>query len=129
MKKYIPYIFGIILGAFGLLTLFLSSSVIFDLFDIRAREGNFVLFVVWANFIASILYLIASFGWLKKKPWTSSLLALAVGILIAAFIGLMIHVSNGGLHEIKTIGAMTFRTTLTLTFAIIAYFNIKTLTR
>jgi hypothetical protein len=42
MKKTLPYIIAILLAAFGLLTLFLSSSVIFDLFGIRAKEGNFV---------------------------------------------------------------------------------------
>ena len=34
MKKYAPYLLAILLAAFGLLTLFLSSSVIFDLFGI-----------------------------------------------------------------------------------------------
>jgi len=35
----------IVLAVFGLVTLFLSSSVIFDLFGVRAIEGNYVLFV------------------------------------------------------------------------------------
>jgi hypothetical protein len=60
MKRYIQYILATILAGFGLLTLFLSSSVIFDLFGIRAKEGNYVLFVVWSNFISSILYLFAA---------------------------------------------------------------------
>jgi predicted RND superfamily exporter protein len=67
MKKIIPYLLAAILTGFGLLTLFLSSSVIFDLFGIRAKEGNYVLFVVWANFISSILYLFAAYGLLKSK--------------------------------------------------------------
>ena len=62
MKKVLPYFLATILGAFGLLTLFLSTSVIFDLFGIRAKEGNYVLFVVWANFISSVLYLVAPTG-------------------------------------------------------------------
>ena len=49
MKKIILYLVAAMLIAFGLLTLFLSSSVIFDLFDIRSKEGNYVLFVVWSN--------------------------------------------------------------------------------
>jgi len=40
MKKILPYIIAVILTGFGLLTLFLSTSVIFDLFGIRAKEGN-----------------------------------------------------------------------------------------
>ena len=65
MKKYVLYTSAVILTAFGLLTLFLSTSVIFDLFGIRAKEGNYVLFVVWSNFISSILYLFAAYGFVK----------------------------------------------------------------
>jgi hypothetical protein len=46
MKKTLLYTLPILLTGFGLLTLFLSTSVIFDLFGIRAKEGNYVLFVV-----------------------------------------------------------------------------------
>ena len=67
MKKAIPYFLATTLGAFGLLTLLLSTSVIFDLFGVRAKEGNYVLFVVWANFISSILYLFAAYGFVKSK--------------------------------------------------------------
>ena len=67
MKKAIPYFLATILGAFGLLTLLLSTSVIFDLFGVRAKEGNYVLFVVWANFISSILYLFAAYGFVKTR--------------------------------------------------------------
>lgn len=124
MKKYIPYALAFIMAGFGLLTLFLSTSVIFDLFGIRAKEGNYVLFVVWSNFISSILYLLAAYGFTKSKKWTTLLLGISTIILIAAFIGLKIYVSSGGIHETKTIGAMIFRISVTLVFAIIAYFTI-----
>ena len=124
MKKILPYVLAIILAGFGLLTLFLSTSVIFDLFGIRAKEGNYVLFVVWSNFISSILYLFAAYGFIKNKKWTAKLLGISTLILIAAFIGLKIHVSSGGIYEEKTIGAMIFRISVTLVFAIIAYFTI-----
>jgi hypothetical protein len=108
-----------------LLTLFLSTSVIFDLFGIRAKEGNYVLFVVWSNFISSILYLFAAYGFIKSKKWTSILLGISTIILIAAFIGLKIHANSGGIYETKTIGAMIFRIAVTLVFAIIAFFTIN----
>jgi hypothetical protein len=124
MKKILPYLFAIILAGFGLLTLFLSTSVIFDLFGIRAKEGNYVLFVVWSNFISSILYLFAAYGFIKSKKWTTTLLGISTLILIGAFVGLKIHASSGGIYEEKTIGAMIFRISVTLVFAIIAYFII-----
>ena len=66
MKNNITRIIAIVLALFALLTLFLSSAVIFDWFGIRAKEGNYVLFVVWSNFIASILYLLAVYGFIKR---------------------------------------------------------------
>ncbi len=114
---------AIVLTFFGLVTLFLSSSVIFDLFGVRAKEGNYVLFVVWANFLSSILYLFAAYGFIKIKKWTIHLLGVSAILLIIAFIGLMIHINSGGIYETKTIGAMIFRITLTLVFSILAYFT------
>lgn len=71
MKKLLPSLLAIFLIGFGLLTLFLSTSVIFDLFGIREKEGNYVLFVVWSNFISSILYLFAAYGFIKHKKMDS----------------------------------------------------------
>jgi hypothetical protein len=124
MKKILPYLFATLLAGFGLLTLFLSTSVIFDLFGIRAKEGNYVLFVVWSNFISSILYIFAAYGFIKNKKWTATLLVISTLILIAAFIGLKIHINSGGIYETKTVGAMIFRISVTLVFAIIANFTI-----
>ena len=125
MKSFQTPFTIVILIAFGLLTLFLSSSVIFDLFGIREKEGNYVPFIVWANFISSILYLIAAVAWIKKMKVTSILLGISTAILALGFIGLLIHVNAGGLHETKTIGAMVFRTVLTLLFTIISYKSLK----
>ncbi|NEN25043.1 hypothetical protein G3O08_16200 [Cryomorpha ignava] len=116
---------AVILLGFGLLTLFLSTSVIFDLFGIRAKEGNYVLFVVWSNFIASIFYLFSSYGFLKTKRWTSILLAIASVLLIVSYNALKVHVSNGGIYEEKTLNAMIFRIAVTLVFTLVAYFTIR----
>jgi hypothetical protein len=125
MKKIILYLTAIVLTAFGLLTLFLSTSVIFDFFDIRAREGNYVLFVVWANFISSFLYLFAAYGIIKNKNSATTLLLISSIILILAFVGLKIHINSGGVFEQKTVGAMIFRISVTLLFTLITYFTLK----
>lgn len=121
MKKAKLYLLATLLAAFGFATLFLSTSIIFDLFGIRAKEGNYVLIVVWANFISSLLYLFAAYGFVGNRIWTSKLLGISSVILIAAFIGFFIHINSGGLHEAKTIGAMIFRITLTIVFGLFAY--------
>ena len=125
MKKYIPFLSSLILAGFGLLTLFLSSSVIFDWFGIRAKEGNYVLLVVWANFISSLLYLISAYGFMKIKSWTFKTLLVATVILIVALIGLFIHIYSGGIYETKTVFAMLFRISVTIAFTVIAYFSIN----
>lgn len=124
-KKIINTVSAIILALFAMLTLFLSSAVIFDWFGMRAKEGNYVLFIVWANFICSMLYLFAVYGFLKSKKWTFWVLSVALGILIIAFIALLLYVNNGGIHEAKTINAMVFRMLVTLSFSLIAFFSLK----
>lgn len=124
-SNLIAYATAIFLTAFALLTLFLSSSVIFDLFGIRAKEGNYVLIVVWANFISSILYLFAAYGFIKLKTWTYKPLIISVIFLTIGFIGLYTHIIADGLYESKTIGAMLFRITLTLAFTVLAYLKFK----
>lgn len=124
MKKYINYISAFILAGFGLLTLFMSTSVIFDLFDIRVKEGNYVLFVVLANFICGFLYLISAYGFLKREKWLTKILGTAVFILVVAFIALFFHIQTGGIYETKTVKAMTFRTILTAIFTAVSYFTV-----
>ena len=111
----------IILLAFIILTLFLSSSVIFDWFGIRAKEGNYVLFVVWANLISSLLYIASVYGLITLKKWSFKPLLISALLLIAALIGLYFHINSGGIYETKTIGALFFRITVTLVFTFLTY--------
>ena len=107
-----------VLTIFGLVTVFMSSSVLFDWFGIREKEGNYVPFVVIANFICGFLYLTSAFGIFKDKKWSPYLLILAFIILIITFIALYFHISSGGIYETKTVKALAFRTVLTLIFTI-----------
>ena len=125
MKKTYPRILVVLLLAFALLTLFLSGSIIFDLFGIRAKEGNYVLLVVWANFICSLLYLGAAYGLITLKSWPYKILIVAVAVLFIAFAGLLIHIIQGGLYETKTIGALIFRIGVTLVFILFCYRQLK----
>ena len=106
---------------FGIITLFMSTSVIFGLFDIREKEGNYVLFVVVANFICAFLYLAGAYGFFKTKKWTTPVMNAAVVILVITFIGLAIHIYSEGIYEEKTVKAMMFRTFLSMAFALISF--------
>ena len=125
MKNITLYLIGSILGAFGFITLFLSGSIIFDLFGIGAKEGNYVLIIVWANFIVSFLYLFAAYGFFKQKRRTTFLLATAIVILLLGSIGLIFHIYSGGVYEAKTPKAIVFRIAITLVFLLFSYFKIS----
>lgn len=125
MKKNFPTLLAFLLAVFGLLTLFLSTSIIFDLFNIRTREGHYVPFVVVANFISSLLYLLAAYGFFQKKKWILNLLATSAAILYVTFFVLLVFFYTVGLYETKTIGVMIFRILLTLGFTGVSYLLIN----
>ncbi len=125
MKKKIIYGSTGLLILLGLVTIFMGGSVIFDLFGIRAIEGHYVLFVVWVNFICGFIYLLAAYGFIRRKSWTARLLWFAAGVLILTFIGLFIHINTGGIYEKKTLGAMTFRTIITILLAYAARYSLS----
>jgi len=116
---------ALILALFGLLTLFMGGSVIFDLFDMRQKEGNFVLFVVWTNFICGFIYLFAAYSFFNYKKWTITLLIITVLILVLTLTRLLYYINIGGIYETKTIGAMLFRIAMTIVFILLAYFKIS----
>ena len=77
------------------------------------------------NFISSLLYLLSAYGLLTSKAWTAKTLGASAIILTVAFVGFQFYIQSGGIHENKTIGALIFRITLTLGFALFAYFVIN----
>jgi len=121
LKKYIPA--GLI-TAFGLLTLFLSTTVILDLVGMREKQGNYVLFVIWVNFFCGLAYVASGYGFLKSKKWTAYLLATAIVVLIGTYIAFTMYVNNGGIHKEDTFGALKFRLGITTLFTLIAYYTI-----
>ena len=125
MKKVVSIVLVTILSLFGFLTLFLSTSVILDLFGIREKEGNFIMLIVWANFLSAIIYLLSAYGIMKNKKWSTSLLSLSTIILLTALVGLFVHISLGGVFEIKTVYGMIFRTLITLIFTISSFLLFK----
>ena len=125
MKKITSIVLVTILSLFGFLTLFLSTSVILDLFGIREKEGNFIMFIVWANFLSAIIYLLSAYGIMKNKKWSTRLLSLSTIILLTALVGLFVHISLGGVFEIKTVYGMIFRTLITLIFTISSFILFK----
>jgi hypothetical protein len=126
MKNRITIIIAAVIAViFGLLTIFAGGSVITGLFGMREKEGHYILFVVWANFVCGILYLAAAYGFFKRKKWTLSILNLSFWILVAAFIAFLIWVINKEPYETKTFVALSFRMLLTLALAWVARVQLR----
>jgi len=111
--KILRILLSLVLLAFGALSTILTVSVVFDLFGIREREGNYVLFIVWTNLVCGLIYLVAAYTNWKKLSKTTNLLSLAVTLLVISFIVLEVYISNGGIYEVKTENAMLFRIGIT----------------
>ncbi|NJN26917.1 MAG: hypothetical protein HC819_13515 [Cyclobacteriaceae bacterium] len=103
------------------MTLFMTTSVLLDLFGIRVLEGEYVEFIVWANFFSALGYLLSAWGFLKRAKWTTIVLAVVLLILIISFAALVILIYQGGNYETKTIYAMLFRIVLTLVFTLFSW--------
>jgi hypothetical protein len=120
--KAIRIIHTVLLAAIGAISVFMTSSVLLDLFDIRAKEGNYVEFVVVANLICGVLYLFAAtMNWINTRLSVVAL-TLSVIVLLLAFWGLKNHITAGGLHEAKTVVAMKFRIIYSVAMLLIAIY-------
>lgn len=127
MIQGLRYLSIILLIAFGALSVFLTSSVLLDLFGIREAEGNYVPFIVYANLICGILYLVTAFLLFRKKMASVYPLAIATLVLIVAYLALQVHIEQGGLFEQKTVKAMLIRIVFTVIMTGLAWFTIKNL--
>lgn len=125
MKNHVLKYLSVLLFGFGVLTFYLSFSLLFDLFNVRNNQEDFVPFVVWTNLIASVLYMISAYGWFTLKPWAIIVIVVALALLILCFIAYMYFITTGGVHLEKTTGALIFRILVTTIFLIGGYFYVS----
>ncbi|QAA83142.1 hypothetical protein EI546_01725 [Aequorivita sp. H23M31] len=111
--------------ALALITIFMSSSVLFDWFGIRAKQGNYVSFIVKTNLTAGFIYLIAAYGFIKSRIWAFWAMLSVALLLIYTFALFFIHIQSGGTYENRTIGAMIFRILITLSLSGFIYYDIN----
>ena len=112
---------GIVGTLFGLLTLREGGAVLFVDGPARAAAGDFVPFVLWFNFLAGFVYVVAGLGLWFRQQWAARVaLGVAVATLIV-FAAFGWHVVSGGAHETRTVVAMTLRSTVWLVIAAIGW--------
>jgi len=94
----------------------------------KALKSHYVPFVLWFNFAAGFTYIIAGIGIALRKQW-SIWLALFITIstlLIFAILGC--HILTDGAYELRTVAAMTLRSTVWSVIFALTYryiYNIK----
>ena len=115
------WIVTVIAVAFGLLTIKSGGSVIFIDGADRVDAGSYVPFVLWFNFLAGFIYLLAGAGLFLQKQWAARLAILIVVTTIAVFALFGLHVLNEGAYELRTVVAMSLRTAVWGLIAIFAY--------
>ncbi len=114
--------------AFGLLTIYSGGQVIFGGTAARKAAGNYMLFVVWFNFIAGFAYVAAAIGLLTAQRWAPRLaliIALATALVFFAFGSLIL---TGFPFELRTVGAMALRTAVWVGIAWLARCQKRTAT-
>ena len=115
------WVITVVAVLFGLLTIKAGGSVLFVDGQDRQAAGNYVPFVVWFNFLAGFLYIIAGAGlWMQRRwaVWLSIFITLATLVVFAAF---GIVVINGEAYEVRTVAAMSLRTVVWALISMFAY--------
>ncbi|WP_072660518.1 hypothetical protein [Mariprofundus micogutta] len=111
-SKVMMYVAALVAVLFGIMTLKSGGQVLFGDESYRIAAGDYVPFVLWFNFTAGFIYLIAGVGIAFRKPWAAgvSMLIAASTLLVLAAFGL--YIFTDGAYEMRTVVAMTLRSTI-----------------
>ena len=106
---------------FGLLTIKSGGMVLFAEGEAHQAAGDYVPFVLWFNFMAGFTYLAAGIGLWLQRSWAALSAMLIAVFTVLVFIALGVHIYAGGAYEMRTIGAMSMRSIVWMSIALITY--------
>lgn len=110
---------------FGILTIVSGGRALFGDAEAVGALGNVVPFVLWFNFAAGFIYVLAGAGLLLAKPWAvPASIFLAVSTVLV-FLAFGIHAVAGGAYEMRTVGALTIRSLFWVALAIVVRRELK----
>ena len=116
------WVISIIAILFGMLTIKSGGMVLFTEGEAHQAAGDYVPFVLWFNFLSGFVYIAAGLGFWFGKNWAMGLaVAIALATLLV-FVAFGIHVLMGGSYEVRTVMAMSLRSMVWITIAVVAYF-------
>ena len=108
--------FSVVAILFGIATIKEGGTVLFTEAGEKSA-GNYVPFVLWFNFLAGFAYIVAGISLYKLKICSRRLvLVIAISTSIV-FVLFGLHILNGGAYEIRTVAAMTIRSSLWILIA------------
>jgi hypothetical protein len=102
-------VIAVLAALFGLATVYSGGRALFGGEQAAAAVGNAVPIVLWFNFCAGFLYILAAVGVFLRKPWAVPLawvIGIATLIVFAVFAALVLF---GTAFEWRTVGAMALR--------------------
>ncbi len=111
---------GVIGALFGLMTLREGGAVLFVDGAARAAAGDYVPFVLWFNFLAGFVYVIAGVGLVFGRPWAARVALIIAAATLGIFAIFGAHVLSGGAFEMRTVVAMTLRSVIWCLIAVIS---------
>lgn len=118
-------VLGVVGIVFGLMTLREGGAVLFVNGAAREAAGDYVPFVLWFNFLAGFVYIAVGLAlWLGRTWAARAALGIAVATLLV-FGALGLHIAVGGAYEIRTVVAMTLRSTIWLISGTVAWWLLQ----
>ena len=106
--------------AFGVLTVFSGGRALFGGLEARAELGNIVPFVLWFNFVAGFVYVLAGVALLQTKRWAAPMALLLAVSTVLVFAAFAVHIVAGGAFEARTVGALSLRSLFWVVVALVA---------
>jgi hypothetical protein len=105
---------------FGLVTVASGGRALFGSLESRAAVGQAVPFVLWFNFLAGFVYVLAGAGLLWRYRWAvhASVVIAASTLLVFGAFG--VHVMGSRAYEMRTVGAMTVRSLFWIAVAMVS---------
>ncbi len=110
---------------FGALTIFSGGRALFGSDEARAALGNVVPFVLWFNFTAGFVYVIAGIGLLLVKPWAAPTAVFLAAATVLVSLAMTIYAATGGAFEMRTVGALAIRSLFWIAIAFVAVRAVK----
>jgi hypothetical protein len=105
---------------FGLVTIVSGGRALFGSPEARAAVGQAVPFVLWFNFLAGFVYVVAGAGLLWRRAWAAHVAVFIAVSTLLVFGAFAVHLLGGGAFEARTVGAMIVRSSFWIAVAIVA---------